>query len=151
MKTNEFKRKLEDNSFSVITVNGNPEEFEVHLDGTRVGYIIEGFPYQMSITNYYAEMDEKLRVLLLDTMYEYARTPVEERKNEKKYYLVHRWFCDGVAKYLCYDRLPDEYFLYNRRLPDNEWQIEFTEKDIEEIKERFGTDLKDYEMIEVEI
>lgn len=151
MKTNEFKEKLEDNGFSVMLINDNPEEFAIHHGGICVGYVIKNFPYHMSITNYFAEMGENLRVLLLDTLYEYARTPVEERENEKKYYLVHKWFCDGVAKYLCYDRFPDEYFLYNRRLPDDKWQIEFTKKEIEEIKERFGTDLKDYEMIEVGI
>lgn len=151
MKTDGFKRKLEENGFSVKLVNDNPKEFEIHYNGICVGYIIKNFPYHMSITNYFAEMAENLRVLLLDTMYEYARTPVEERENQKKYYLKHRWLvCDGL-EYLCYDKGSYIYFLSERPLvEDDDATSEFTQEHINSIKKKFDTSLEDFKMIEVQ-
>lgn len=151
MKTNEFKRKLEENGFSVELINENPDEFEVIYDGLCRGYIIKSHPYHMSITYYFADLDNDLRRILLDTLYEYARTPVEERENQKKYYLKHRWLvCDGL-EYLCYDKGSYIYFLSERPLiEDDDATSEFTQEDINSIKRKFNTSLEDFEMIEVQ-
>lgn len=149
MKTSEFKRKLEDNGFSVKLVNDNPEEFEIHYSGICVGYIIKNFPYHMSITNYFGEMAENLRVLLLDTMYEYARTPIDERENKKKYQLKHRWLDFSKKGYvLGYNSTLDEYLIVTKFF-SKRFKTEFTEKEIDEIKKRFNTTLDGFEMIEV--
>lgn len=52
---------------------------------------------------------------------EFAETPIEDREEEKKFYLRHQW--------------------ENKK---------FTLKEIEEIKEKFNTDLADFELVEVE-
>lgn len=70
-------------------------------------------------------------------------------KSDKKYYLKHKWFNYAYTKYLCYDKDNDEYFLFNLLPECGGWQVKFTKNEIEEIKSRFDTDLKDYRMIEV--
>lgn len=149
MKTIDFKRKLKDNGFSAILVNDNPEEFEIYHGGICVGYVIKNFPYHMSITNYFAEMGEELRALLLDTLYEYARTPVEERENKKKYQLKHRWLSGRGLKYLCYDKLSYVYFLSEEPLISDEVTSEFTQEHINSIKRKFDTSLEDFDIVEV--
>ena len=149
MKTDCFKRKLEENGFSVILVNDNPEEFEIYHGGICVGYIIKNFPYHMSITNYFAEMGEERRALLLDTLYEYARTPVEERENKKKYQLKHRWLDFSKKGYvLGYNSTLGEYLIVTKFF-SKRFKTEFTEKEIDEIKKRFNTTLDGFEMVEV--
>jgi len=82
---------------------------------------------------------------------EYARTPVEEREEEKKYYLEHRWLNrkGTTGAFLNYTEFDNDYYTDS----DEEvggCQTQFTKKEIDEIKEKFNTDLKDFEIIEVE-
>lgn len=91
--------------------------------------------------------------------FEYANTPVKDREEEKKFYLRH--------KYLTYNGISDSkgkgylninlnnlnkvnaLFIDNKTKYDD-FQTEFTLKEIEEIKKKFDTDLADFEMVEVE-
>lgn len=91
---------------------------------------------------------------LLDIIVEYAKTPIEDREEENKFYLRHKWFMTefGDTFYLCkcYNAVGD--ISYAIRLSyithDETWL--FTLNEIEEIKEKFDTDLSDFEMVEVE-
>lgn len=89
--------------------------------------------------------------------FEYTSTPVDDREEEKKFYLRH--------KYLTYNGTSDSKGYLNINLNNlnkvnalfidnktkyDDFQTEFTLKEIEEIKEKFDTDLKDFEMVEVE-
>lgn len=153
MKTNEFKRRLEDSGFSVELIGANLKEFQILYDGFPRGYILEDFPYQMNTTYYFKEMEDNLRILLLDTMYEYARTPVEERKeesqHEKKYRIKHKWLSGRGLKYLCYDKLSYVYFLSEEPLVSDEVTSEFTQEHINSIKRKFNTSLEDFDIVEV--
>lgn len=81
---------------------------------------------------------------------ELAQTPIPERKIGQKFYLKHRfltgynnesYFNESVSTDLTF--LSDE---YNKKF----MQTEFTQEEIDEIKEKYKTDLKDFEIIEVE-
>lgn len=85
--------------------------------------------------------------------FEYTSTPVEDREEEKKFYLKHRFLTSllGDMKYsfINYNAKYNEIFLSNKEsLGDTKTQ--FTLKEIEEIKERFDTDLADSEMVELQ-
>ena len=80
---------------------------------------------------------------------EYAETPPEDREEEKKFYLKHRWL-DGEneANYLNFE-ISEFYYSLNSK-PEASWaKTKFTLKEIEEIKEKFDTDLADFELVEV--
>ena len=81
---------------------------------------------------------------------EFAETPVDEREEEKKFYLKHRWFKPSpiYKNYLNYWIGNDEYWL-DYKNESKEIQTQFTLKEIDEMKEKFNTDLKDFKKIEV--
>lgn len=85
---------------------------------------------------------------LLDIIVEYAKTPIEDRKKEKKYYLRHKWLRSDDFNYLCFDNIFEIYNL--NPCGFKELKTEYTEKEIEEIKQKFDTDLVDFELVEVE-
>lgn len=80
---------------------------------------------------------------------ELAETPPEERQKEKKYYLKHRFMC-GFEKYTFFniDSLNKALYLSDKEQTQN-IQTQFTQEEIEDIKEKYDTDLKDFEQIEV--
>lgn len=107
----------------------------------------------MHVMTFYSH--EKLLLTNVDKLFnllvEYAKTPVDEREEEKKFYLRCRWIFDyDFYMYLqkrSYDDKKMSFGVVNFSGNDG---LQFTLKEIEEIKERFDTDLKDFEMVEVE-
>ena len=82
---------------------------------------------------------------------EFAETDPEDREEEKKFYLKHSYFQDhiGGKQYFCI-RISGGYPLLKSFPTPHADKIEFTLKEIEEIKKKFDTDLKDFELVEVE-
>ena len=83
--------------------------------------------------------------------FEYANTPVKDREEEKKFYLKHRYFeiAGGGRGFFTIDKESELPFLKYMTSSDNYNQI-FTLNETEEIKEKFDTDLMDFELVEVE-
>lgn len=87
---------------------------------------------------------------MIKAVVEFAETPVDEREKEKKFYLRHRYFrfYNGSSKYLGMDLVKDKPDLCSKIT--YRWiKNQFTEKEIDEIKEKFNTDLKDFKKTEV--
>ena len=84
---------------------------------------------------------------LLDIIVEFAKTPLEDREEEKKYRIISKLIPDSNFKYLCKRCGSIDELEF-----DVEYNIDskFTQKEIEEIKEKFNTDLEDFEIVEVE-
>lgn len=78
-----------------------------------------------------------------------AETPPEERYDEKRYYLKHKFLFSGTNNYLNYVKSTKGRTLSSKS-QTNYAQTQFTQKEINEIKEKYHTDLKDFEIIEVE-
>lgn len=85
---------------------------------------------------------------------EFAETPLEDREEEKKFYLRHKWLNLDTNNYLPHNYLHLDVDDGSCMLDDNKefsyTKIKLTEKEIEEIKEKFDTDLADFELVEVE-
>ena len=101
----------------------------------------------VSITSWCEDKDFNM----IKAAIEFAETPIEDREEEKKYYLKHRWIIDKsfymyLQKPSCYD---DKMRLAFFDFSGNN-DKKFTLKEIEEIKKKFDTDLKDFELVEVE-
>ena len=90
---------------------------------------------------------EKVFVLLTKL----AETDPSEREEEKKYYLRHKWIGrkSPSGDYLNYCDYYDEYQMYSKGVGAL-YTPQFTQAEINEIKERFNTTLEDFEMVEVE-
>lgn len=117
MKTKEFIKRVEELGF------------KVNKGITRICIVSEGLTVATISTERvhyincfcFVDIEWKNQDKLFDLIVEYARTPIEDREEQKKFYLRPWW--------------------------ENN---QFTLKEIEEIKEKFETDLKDFELIEVE-
>ena len=86
---------------------------------------------------------------LLKKAIELAETPLDEREEEKKYYLKYRF----INKYTAVEHIKrvitGEAILSDRH-GDLVLQTKFTKAEIEELKKRFNIDLKDFDFIEAE-
>lgn len=87
---------------------------------------------------------------MLHAAMQYASTSLENRQPEKKYYLKHRFLSEeGGRNYLNYDHSLRELNLSDIG-QSKSIQTQFTETEIDEIEEKYDTDLQDFEIIEVE-
>ena len=149
MKTKDFIKKVKEMGFTVcITEDAadvlkDNEEIVVTV-GVNKAFMIDCF-YFMNMSS-----EEGIREKVFDLVVEYAKTPVEDRDEEKKFYLRHRLIqTDGCYMYL--QKTSDDDKKMSVRVlgfSDND-DIKFSGKEIEEIKEKFDTDLADFKKVEV--
>lgn len=83
--------------------------------------------------------------------FEYANTPVMDRKEEKKFLIKHKYL---VSKANCQVNLAKNkeknvYRVINCKVDNLVYQVQFTLNEIEEIKQKLNTDLADFELVEV--
>lgn len=143
MKTNELIKELEAMDFEV-------EEYAGYLDVYCDDYLIVkvGTENIFSVDTKYTGFDklnETKKQQLFKLLTEYASTPNEERKEEKKYmYYIRN--VDGVDlsnnKYLSYYYREDRWLPYDGKLFPNDYQYAFTHSwlksqgvDIEQLQE----------------
>ena len=150
MKTKEFIKKVEELGFTVCITEDTvyvlkDNEYIVVTVGVNKAFMIDCFYFM------YMSSEEGIREKVFDLVVEYAKTPVEDRDEEKKFYLRHRLIqTDGCYMYL--QKTSDDDKKMSVRVlgfSDND-DIKFSGKEIEEIKEKFDTDLADFELVEVE-
>lgn len=150
MKTKEFIRRVEELGYFINEYVGYYEIRDV--DKNLIAAISETNFLQLS-TNYskWYELSDIDKKELFDLLVEYAKTPIEDREEEKKFYLRHRWIVNSAAGegYLNWF-LHDDIMRLSSTLQDSSAKTQFTLREIEEIKEKFDTDLKDFELVEVE-
>lgn len=151
MKTKEFIQKVEELGYlikdcyvywqirnkenSVVAIVDKNVLFKFSTDFNDWDYILD---------------DDKDKLLSL--IVEFARTSSEDREEEKRYYLKHRWLTEGgFYKFVKHHTKAygEKYELASWTYGDTS-DMQYTLKEIEEIKEKFDTDLSDFELIEVE-
>ena len=147
MKTKEFIKRVEELGFKV---NRTVTQIDIIAHSFTIARVYTNRMYAMNAFTF-INIEWRNQDKLFDLIVEYVKTPIEDREEEKKLYLRHRYFRfdNGSSKYLGMDLLkykPDLYSKITYRWVKNQ----FTKKEIDEIKEKFNTDLADFEMIEVE-
>ena len=105
-----------------------------------------------SINTSYAAFDnlsEELKEKLYSLIDEYARTPLDEREEQERFFLKFKIETDDNCNFLNYDKNDDEPTLDNS-LETNASQTRFTQKEINGIRRKFGLTLSDFEQIPVD-
>lgn len=147
MKTKEFIKRVEALGYDTELY---PSHITIKTSNIFVANVYTQSLYEIN-TRKNVKFDLKNKEGLFDLITEYAKTPIEEREESKKYYLKHKWMGHEKLKYLELDTQNDEWYLGHKY--DTIFvtaKNEFTQKEIEEIKEKYNTDLSDFEMIEVD-
>ena len=151
MKTSEFIKRVEELWFSVkekkYTVTGGAWLIVCEGEHTEIMGIEKDIRFLID-TNYenFIDLDDDLQKELFDLAVEYSRTPVEERKEEKKYYVKLPWLGED-SKYLNRNKSTGTYITAMK----NEYlyyQTKFTMEEIEKLKEKYNLD--SFEIVEVE-
>jgi len=78
MKTSEFKKIVEENGYTLCELKN---EFQIYFDDDARAYVSKIYKYKFNIYTY---IPKNLGIAILD----YTYTPLEERKEEKKYQLI---------------------------------------------------------------
>lgn len=79
----------------------------------------------------------------------YIRTPLEDREEPQKFYMKFKIEPKDSCRYLNYSELFNSIEL-NNKTNLNGFQTQFTQKEIDNIKKRFGVTLSDFKQIPIE-
>lgn len=152
MKTKEFIKRVEELGFnarksvSYITIRRNCL-INAAVNINRI--------YDINTFNG-GQVDWKNGDELFDLIVEYAKTPIDEREEEDKYFYEHRFIKTrgGNPTYLAIRQRPNtRYPILQGSYKDIfEYKVEFTDKEMEETKKQYGIFLDDFvkkEIIEV--
>ena len=124
MKTSEFIKKVE-------RLGYDTESHELYVR-VYAGHILVASVSEYSVNMITTNFIELVPNELLDLCVEYAKTPIEERKSEKKYYLRFPIKVDPTVSYLNYDENISGYSFNNNR-ETYCWKTQFTQKEIDEL------------------
>lgn len=152
MKIDKFKEEVEKLELRYVKSLGN--HCIRNWYGETIAVVDEDKPRALSthFSSFYGlqDMGPKKAERVFRLCVELARTPIDERKSEIKYYLKHKWIKTELSNiYLNQNTRNDSFFLADNSQMDN-FKTQFTEKEIEEIKDKLDSNLEDFEWVEVE-
>ena len=153
MTYEEFEKEIQrisDTYGVAVEVSGERDNVTVKLQDT-ICVVIDKDKHYLWNTMFtkFKSLKDSLKYELFVVCSELAQTPIQKREPEKKFYLKHK-FLYGYDNemYLNQSSTEDLIFLGDKRnVPFI--QTEFTQKEIDQLKEKYNTDLKDFEIIEV--
>lgn len=147
LTTKNFKREVQKLGFETKEgITG----ISIYFGDERVSYVCTNELFSLN-TAYFAldDLSEEVKEKLYNLIDEYARTPLDEREKQQKFYFKFKIDCEESCNYLNYYIDCDSLGL-NNSLDSYLGQTQFTQKEIDEIKEKFGVTLSDFEQIRVE-
>lgn len=154
MRIDELKRIAEENDYKLEKLNDRKEIIltrRVSVDGFLANFITISLDFDNQIWIKNINCSEK-DLKTIKAAVEFAETPPEDREEEKKFYAKHRYLVqagDYTTAFLNYATNNDRLYVYTKAQTYSV-KTQFTLKEIEKIKEKFDTDLKDFELVEVE-
>ena len=152
MKTKEFIRKIEELEFECVESDGWFYLRDLKFNDNFLAEICINEPFIVDTGSCeFGMLPQTRKIRLFDLIIEYARTPIEDREEEKKFYLEHKnqRSVDGSALYFTL-YISHNFLLVKSQVISENLKQKFTLKEIEEIKEKYDTDLADFELVEVE-
>lgn len=148
MKTKEFIKRVKELGYKITE---NSAYIFVDKKWETLAIISKEKQYKIEIFNILGEAcaDE-----LYNICFEYARTPIDERGEEKKFYLQKmKSFYDNIynerGAFLNLD-IPKNVFRTSTMNENYVFKTKFTQKEIDKIKEEQHTDLSEFKQIPVE-
>lgn len=153
METKEFIKRVKELGYKIIETS---LYIFVDKNGAALAMISKEEQYKIETFNILGEAcaDE-----LYNICFEYARTPIDERGEEQKFYLqkiksFYEIKVDRDNMFLILDMDDNSFFLndvqfYDKYMCGN-FKTQFTQKEIDKIKEEQHTDLSEFKQIPVE-
>lgn len=147
MRTTEFVKEVLNSGFEITE---RPDFISIYYRNVLISIVSKNKNFLAGMTyESLNDLSEELREKLYNLIDEYVRTPLNERREEKKYYLrLTALIKNEEYNYLNYD--DEEEFILGNRIESSDWQTQFTQAEIDDIKEKFKVTLSDFERIPVE-
>lgn len=153
MRINELKKIAEENDYELtdhhvcgeLILSRREEKYGDVINTITISKITKGY---IAINNMFCD---SVDLKMFKASIEFAETSIEDREEQKKFYLEHRYFkcTNGDSRYFqIYE--PDGKPWLNAMYSVMGYKKQFTLKEIEEIKIKFDTDLTDFELVEAE-
>ena len=154
MKTKEFIKKVKSLGFEArAEYGGEGELVEFWIGDGEEDFVVIWTKFTFAINTIEGGFMDLKYPLPLDELYElcfeYASTPVKDREEEKKFYLKHRWIKSETYENFLNYNTRENYAIISDKDSIGAIKTQFTLKEIEEIEEKFDTDLNDFELEEV--
>lgn len=149
LTTKEFIRKVKDLGFDIETGLIGWIWIADERDVVAVAERNEMYKINTDDNVAFNKVATNKRKKLFDLLVDYASTPLEEREEQERFFLKFKIEIGGKYKYLNYYKEEDVLTLDNS-LETSGVQTRFTDKELEELKEKFGVTLSDFEKIPVE-
>ena len=156
MRYKEFEDKIEDwgekyGYETEVVFGGFYTNVEVGTDEAYyvAAHISNIFMFDLETRwDYSTKIKNHARGELFDILIEFAKTPLEDRRDEevKKYKFKHKYLGGSGNNYLIYDAIITCWYI-GGGITTPDFKVKFT---IEELKEKFNSNLDDWEIIEVE-
>lgn len=150
MLTKDFVKEVEKLGFEV---GKSMDAILIFYGIGQVSYALINERFHLGMIDGFCVLPEELKEKLYSLMDEYARTPLDEREEEKKFYLKqnlkHKWLERDAFYYLNLN-IDKNIYLIDSYASTDTFKTQFTQAEIEEIKEKFNTSLDDFEQIPVE-
>ena len=145
LTTKKFIKEAEKLGFRFLQCT---KDIEIYYENHQVAYISWHRRFYVGITYKFCDLPKELQEKLFNLLVEYASTPLEEREEQKRFFLKFKIEIDDDCKYLNYYKEEDELTLDNS--PEtSSFQTLFTDKELEELKEKFEVTLSDFEKIPI--
>ena len=158
MKTKEFIKKIEDLGFNIEeyfdTYCPEYDSYEIFLDCNLVAVVFKNVIYSFDTAKTsFDELGDRLKKTLYHLIRSYAETPIDERKEPKKYYLRHNYLnIYSGENYLNWDKTLS--FGYDLHLKDKEedgqWQTKFTKEEMQWLESQYDVNLNEFKEEKVE-
>ena len=147
LTTKKFIKEAEELGFRFLQCT---KDIEIYYENRQVAYVCWYRRFYVGTTCWFHDLPEELQEKLFNLLVEYGRTPIDEREDPQKYFLRFAGLVNnGIFNYLNYNLEKDFLRLNdNHQLPT--YKTQFTQKEIDEIKEKFKVTLNDFEQIPVE-
>lgn len=148
METKEFIKRVKELGFKIRT---NDIDIIVCDEIGPIATVNKEKQYGLSI---YAETRKQIPQELFDLCTQYARTPIDEREGEQKFYLqkiksFYEYGYNEKFAYLLFITDRDEFGFGSTKQGSNAIN-RFTQREIDKIKEEQHTDLSEFKQIPVE-
>lgn len=147
MRTKEFIKQVTSLGYEVDIKHG-----EMRISWYGKECVCIDLEHQFGIYIYWRNLGNNAHRLFVICM-EYARTPIKAREEEEKFYLqkmksFYDRYYDETGKFL--NVFKDEYFTLNNLKQSDCYKTQFTQKEIDKIKQEQHTDLSEFKQIPVE-
>lgn len=153
MKYKEFKDKINKiaNDYNLnLEVTRDMNNIYVKVGDLLCATVSTVKRFFMSIDPGALYFNVEARQEIFEALYELSKTPIEGRQDVKKYYLKHRFLGSGDGNQFLNHELRENIWFLSKEDYFGNYQTQFTQEEIDEIKEKYHTTLDDFEIIEVE-